>query len=106
MDQPPAALGYRMPAEWEPHAATWIAWPHNREDWPGKFSPIRWVYTEIVRHLSRVEQVQIVIRSGTAKERVADQLDAVGSESQARCHQTAALSCVFYPNFGVVVLAS
>jgi agmatine deiminase len=78
MDQTPAALGYRMPAEWEPHAATWIAWPHNREDWPGKFSPVRWVYTEIVRHLSRVEQVQIVIRSGTTKERVADYLDAVG----------------------------
>ena len=58
MLQTPAALGYRMPAEWEPHAATWIAWPHNREDWPGKFSPIRWVYTEIVRHLSRVEHVR------------------------------------------------
>jgi agmatine deiminase len=78
MDQTPAALGYRMPAEWEPHAATWIAWPHNREDWPGKFSPINWVYTEIVRHLSGVEQVQIVIRRGTAKEQVADHLDAVG----------------------------
>jgi len=47
----PAELGYRMPAEWEPHAATWIAWPHNRGDWPGKFSPIPWVYVEIVRHL-------------------------------------------------------
>ena len=47
----PAALGYRMPAEWEPHAATWIAWPHNRTDWPGKFEPIPWVYAEIVRHL-------------------------------------------------------
>ena len=36
----PAQLGYRMPAEWEPHEATWIAWPHNRDDWPGKFAPI------------------------------------------------------------------
>ena len=42
-----------MPAEWEPHAATWIAWPHNRDDWPGKFAPIPWVYVEIVRLLSR-----------------------------------------------------
>ena len=41
-----------MPAEWEPHAATWLAWPHNPEDWPGKFQPIPWVYAEIVRHLS------------------------------------------------------
>ena len=58
----PASLGYRMPAEWEPHAATWIAWPHNRDDWPGKFAPVPWVYAEIVRHLSRVERVNIVVR--------------------------------------------
>jgi agmatine deiminase len=57
----PAELGYRMPAEWEPHAATWIAWPHNHEDWPGKFEPIPWVYAEIVRHLSRVERVNILV---------------------------------------------
>src|SRR5271169_6538596 len=67
-----------MPAEWEPHAATWIAWPHNPDDWPGKFAPIPWVYTEIVRHLSRVEQVQIVVRRGLMKRRVSDQLDAAG----------------------------
>ena len=50
-----------MPAEWEPHAATWIAWPHNRTDWPGKFAAIRWVYPEIVRNLARVEQVNILV---------------------------------------------
>ena len=66
-----------MPAEWEPHAATWIAWPHNGEDWPGKFSPIRWVYTEIVRHLSRVERVHIVVADGAMKRRVLRQLAAV-----------------------------
>jgi agmatine deiminase len=49
-----------MPAEWEPHAATWIAWPHNRTDWPGKFPAIPWVYAEIVRHLARVERVAII----------------------------------------------
>ncbi len=49
MTETPASLGYRMPAEWEPHEATWIAWPHNRDDWPGKFGPIPWVYVEIVR---------------------------------------------------------
>jgi agmatine deiminase len=57
----PATLGYRMPAEWEPHASTWIAWPHNREDWPGKFEPIPWVYAEIIRHLSLVERVNILV---------------------------------------------
>jgi agmatine deiminase len=56
----PAALGYRMPAEWQPHAATWIAWPHNPEDWPGKFEPIPGVYVEIVRRLHRRERVCIV----------------------------------------------
>jgi agmatine deiminase len=61
MNQTPAALGYRMPAEWEPHEATWIAWPHNQDDWPGKFAPIPWVYAEIVRHLSQVETVRILV---------------------------------------------
>jgi len=50
-----------MPAEWEPHEATWIAWPHNRDDWPGRFEPIPWVYAEIVRKLSRVEKVRILV---------------------------------------------
>ena len=57
----PAALGYRMPAEWEPHEATWIAWPHERSDWPGKFAAIPWVYSEIVRHLQRSERVRILV---------------------------------------------
>jgi agmatine deiminase len=57
----PRQLGYRMPAEWEPHQATWIAWPHNRSDWPGKFEAIPWVYAEIVRYLSRVEDVNIIV---------------------------------------------
>jgi agmatine deiminase len=55
----PAALGYSMPAEWEQHVATWIAWPHNQEDWPEKFEPIPWVYAEIVRYLHRKERVRI-----------------------------------------------
>ncbi len=52
--------GWRLPAEWEPHQATWIAWPHNRSDWPGKFAPIPWIYVEIVRHLHRGERVRIL----------------------------------------------
>ncbi|MBL8228228.1 MAG: agmatine deiminase family protein [Bryobacterales bacterium] len=64
----PAALGYRMPAEWEPHAATWLAWPHERSDWPGKFAPVPWVYGEVVRYLSQVETVSILIPdAGTEK---------------------------------------
>lgn len=52
-----------MPAEWEPHAATWLAWPHYKQDWPGKFEPIPWVYTEIVRYLSRNERVEIIVKN-------------------------------------------
>ena len=52
-----------MPAEWEPHEATWIAWPHNEEDWPGRFEPIPWVYGEIVRKLSEVERVRILVQN-------------------------------------------
>src|SRR3954447_15352703 len=74
----PAQLGYRMPAEWEPHEATWIAWPHNRDDWPGKFAPVPWVYTEIVRHLTRVERVNILVKGRKMTRRAADRLDAVG----------------------------
>lgn len=70
MDQTPAAKGYRMPAEWEPHEATWIAWPHERADWPGKFAAIPWVYVEIVRQLARSERVHILVDSAAVSRRV------------------------------------
>ena len=57
------ADGFVMPAEWEPHAATWIGWPHNVTDWPGKFPPIPWVYAEIVRHLTPGETIRILVNS-------------------------------------------
>ncbi|HXF99131.1 MAG TPA: agmatine deiminase family protein [Bacteroidota bacterium] len=59
----PASLGFRMPAEWEQHEATWIGWPHNRSDWPGKFPVIPWVFGEIVRKLSVGERVRILVNS-------------------------------------------
>src|SRR5437879_3199362 len=52
-----------MPAEWERHHATWIGWPHNKSDWPGRFGPIPWVYTEIVRKLAPAEMVRILVNS-------------------------------------------
>jgi agmatine deiminase len=62
-DRPtPAEFGYAMPAEWAPHRATWVAWPHQRDDWPGKFEPVPWVYVEIIRHLARGERVLLVVR--------------------------------------------
>jgi len=54
---------WRMPAEWEPHRATWIAWPHFEPDWPGKLAPIPWVYGEIARVLADFEPVEILCHS-------------------------------------------
>ncbi len=65
----PAAQGYRMPAEWEPHEATWLAWPHLRDDWPGKFEPIPWVYAEIVRTLARHERVNLIVNDSSWEQR-------------------------------------
>jgi agmatine deiminase len=70
---------YRMPAEWEKHAATWLAWPHETSDWPGKFAPIPWVYGEIVRHLSRVEKIRILISDGDAEQKARKVLEKSGA---------------------------
>ncbi|HET9530407.1 MAG TPA: agmatine deiminase family protein [Blastocatellia bacterium] len=59
----PASLGLNMPAEWERHHATWIGWPHNRTDWPGKIVPVHWVYGEIVRKIAPGEIVRILVNS-------------------------------------------
>jgi len=72
-----------MPAEWEPHEATWIAWPHNRDDWPGRFAPIPWVYGEIVRKLSRVEKVRILVESRELEARAKSILRKVGAQMDA-----------------------
>jgi agmatine deiminase len=66
----PHSLGYRMPAEWESHEATWLGWPHEVTDWPGKFTAIPWAFAEIVRHLSRVERVYLLVESADAEKRV------------------------------------
>jgi agmatine deiminase len=76
----PAALGYRMPAEWGPHAATWVAWPHRRADWPGKLAAVVWVYAEIVRHLSRGERVGILVNEAVSRARAARALRRAGAD--------------------------
>jgi agmatine deiminase len=75
----PRELGYRMPAEWERHEATWLAWPHNPDDWPGKFQPIPWVYAEIVRLLSARERVHILVEDEKAEKRAAGILERAGA---------------------------
>jgi agmatine deiminase len=79
----PSALGYRMPAEWERHAATWLGWPHNTTDWPGKFGPIPWVYGEIVRHLVPGETVRILVNSRPRESAARRLLQRVGVDLEA-----------------------
>jgi agmatine deiminase len=71
----------RMPAEWEPHAATWLAWPHYRGDWPGKFEPIPWVYAEIIRHLARHERVELIVNNASAEKQARKILQRAGALS-------------------------
>jgi agmatine deiminase len=66
----PLSQSFRMPAEWQPHEATWLGWPHELTDWPGKFAPIPWAFAEIVRHLSQVERVHLLIENRAAESRV------------------------------------
>jgi agmatine deiminase len=72
-----------MPAEWETHSATWLAWPHEKTDWPGKFAPIPWVYADIVRHLSQVERVRILVANLDAKRTVRGILKKSGANLSA-----------------------
>jgi len=60
----PASLGYRLPAEWEPHAATWLSWPHNRDTWPGKFDAVPPLWAELTRTLARFEPVHVLAGEG------------------------------------------
>ena len=70
--------GFRMPAEWEPHSGTWLAWPHEESDWPGKLAAIPWVYAEIIRHLHRHEQVQLLVNNSANESAARDALNKAG----------------------------
>jgi len=78
---------FRMPAEWAPHRATWISWPHHEPDWPGKLGPIPWVYAEIARVLASHETVEILCHSAEveAAARVALKAHAVAID-RVRLH--------------------
>src|SRR5580700_77960 len=81
--QTPFDLGYWMPAEWEHHHATWLGWPHEQTDWPGKFPTIPWAFAEIVRHLTRVERVYLLVQNRTAESKVRAILKKSGANLSA-----------------------
>jgi len=78
IDRLPARL---MPAEWEPHEATWIAWPHHEPDWPGKLAAVRWAYAEIVRVLCENERVDILCHDESVKSQARSCLEVSGVDA-------------------------
>ena len=78
--QTPAALGFSMPAEWERHEATWLAWPHNPSDWPGKIDTVRWVYGEMVRKIGAGERIELLVRSKTEEGIARGWLECAGAD--------------------------
>jgi agmatine deiminase len=86
----PAALGFRMPAEWEPHAATWLAWPHNARDWPGKFGAIPWAFAEIIRAVAASERVRLVVKDAAHEAAARRALAKAGADlGQLDCFRAA-----------------
>jgi agmatine deiminase len=83
--------GHRMPAEWEPHAATWLAWPHHQEDWPEKFEPIPWVYAEIIRNLAKHERVELIVNNVAAARqarKILERADSLSTNVHFHCWPT------------------
>lgn len=78
----PRELGFAMPAEWEPHRATWLSWPHKLDSWPGKFDPVPGVFVEIIKHLSARETVNVNVRDEEMRTGVEALLEAARIESR------------------------
>ena len=79
----PAALGYRMPAEWEPHAATWLAWPHNEETWPGRLRQVQNIFLDMMEALHQNETVHLLINDAAAAARVGRLIQERGFDDRA-----------------------
>lgn len=63
-------MTFRMPAEWERQSAVWLAWPHNKEDWPGKFDSIQWVYCEVIKHITTQARVRLLVKNEAMQAKV------------------------------------
>jgi agmatine deiminase len=81
MTPTPAELGYRMPAEWEPHRGTWLSWPHKQASWPGKFDPVPPIFAKMVHHLAEHEEVHINVAGPAMEQEVRRLLADSGSDT-------------------------
>jgi agmatine deiminase len=80
-DIPAASLGYRMPAEWEPHAATWLAWPHNEDTWPRRLPQVREIFLAMTEALHQDEMVHLLVDDAAAAEQVGRLMQARGIDA-------------------------
>ncbi|QDT37082.1 agmatine deiminase family protein [Stratiformator vulcanicus] len=83
---PPQDRSYRWPAEWEPHAATWLSWPHNRNSWPGRFGRVEPVYARMVRVLATSEPVHINVTDAAMERRARHYLSLAGADGEITFH--------------------
>lgn len=81
-----ATSPYLMPAEWAPHRATWIAWPHLESDFPGKLEAVRWAFCELIRHLSKNEVVEVLCSNETLKADLLNRLERSGITKNVNAH--------------------
>ena len=79
VDATPKQLGYRLPAEWEAHEATWLSWPHKEASWPGKIETIFPVYAQMVAALARSETVHINVNDEAMEAKARGFLDDAGA---------------------------
>ena len=84
----PGGLGFRWPAEWEPHAGTWLTWPHNPDTWPGRLEAVAGTFAAIVRELHARETVNVLVADGAGEARARRHLAAagVGAQGGVRFH--------------------
>src|SRR5579859_6093749 len=94
------SLQLRMPGEWEKQEAMWLAWPHNKEDWPDRFGPIPWVYAEIIRYLTRAERVRLVVKNDRQRKEASNILARSGVDLDKVDFITAATDRVWQRDSG------
>jgi agmatine deiminase len=101
---PSALTGYRMPAEWEPHKATWLAWPHDRNTWPAQLDQVKNSFIEIIQALHSGEEVRILVNDGFEAKQVRNSLREVGVKSNVFFHHIRTKS-VWIRDYGPMFIA-
>ena len=80
---------FRMPAEWEKQKSTWVAWPHNKKDWPNRFENIPYVFAEIISCISKVQIVNLLIQNKKSKKKIINYL----KQKKAKINNIKIITC-------------